>query len=182
MKATLQDCLRLRINYRPYVKIDGGLECISYPFPTEEGGIAIMVRPENDPTAIRQVAIPESDWLRSDTRLVRYFFLLNERTDSEGRHLAMMDGWQQGDPLVLAHSGNVEVHRLATPLEMAEELFRLFNIGYPTGYRNRSMSVGDVVVLMLESGPFGMAVQSVGFAGVPSLAELRWDRSRGGVR
>lgn len=62
MKATLQDCIRMREHYRPGTAIDGGLEVISYPFPTDKGGIGIMVREKDEATTIREVGIPESDW------------------------------------------------------------------------------------------------------------------------
>lgn len=73
MKSTLQDCLRLRAHYMPFAKIAGGLECISYPFPKPDGGIGIMVRKMDNPLSIREVAIPESDWLKDPrVRLVDY--------------------------------------------------------------------------------------------------------------
>lgn len=62
MKSRLTPALNLREYYRPYSIIEGGLECISYPFPDEQGGVSILVRVKDDPTTMRQVAVPESDW------------------------------------------------------------------------------------------------------------------------
>jgi hypothetical protein len=72
IEATLEDCLRMRKYYSPNVEIQGGLECISYPFPTDKGGLGIMVRTKDDPTTIREVGIPESDWIGGDYHGQRY--------------------------------------------------------------------------------------------------------------
>lgn len=64
----LSAALRLRTYYVPHREIADGLECISFPFPTEDGRIGVMVRDKNDPTTMRQVLIPESDWTHGNSR------------------------------------------------------------------------------------------------------------------
>jgi hypothetical protein len=61
-ESLLEVALRLRQYYRPNVVIMGGLECISYPYPNERGGIDIMVRVRDQAATIKVVGIPESDW------------------------------------------------------------------------------------------------------------------------
>lgn len=64
MTATLEACINLRAHFRPGLKIAGGLECISFPFPTATGRVAIIIRAKTQPTTARLVFIPESDWKR----------------------------------------------------------------------------------------------------------------------
>jgi hypothetical protein len=59
--------IMLRKFYRPGTVIAGDLECISYPYPNDHGGIAVMVREKDNPTTIRPVGIPESDWQKVGT-------------------------------------------------------------------------------------------------------------------
>ena len=68
-----------------------------------------------------------------------------------------MDGHTNGDPLVLAYSGVVESSRTkkdiaeitnAEVFNLADSIFREFNIEHPDDYRNRSLSVGDVILFL----------------------------------
>ena len=64
----------------------------------------------------------------------------------------------------LAYSGEVEA---ATPLQAASVLFERFNIDHPADYRNRSMSVGDVVVLSRNGKEIvAYACESVGWTDI----------------
>lgn len=77
-------------------------------------------------------------------RKVKYSFYLNDAEDERGRFRSMTEGYRQGDPLVLAYTGEVEAD---ADLAVLEQLFRMFNMEHPKDYTNRSMSVGDVVIL-----------------------------------
>jgi hypothetical protein len=59
----LEAALKLRQYYQPNTVIAGGRECISFPFPDNNGGVSILIREKDNPTILRQVGIPESDWL-----------------------------------------------------------------------------------------------------------------------
>lgn len=83
-----------------------------------------------------------------------YRLLLNQTgrfTEYFGHHI-----------LIAAHTGTVEAD---TPGGALENLFHTFNMAHPEGYRNRSLSVGDVVEL-IEPGHadgFHYACQPVGW-------------------
>lgn len=72
-----------------------------------------------------------------------YHFYVNSQKDDRGR-LVGFDGYQPGHTLRLAYKGQVDS---ADDLHACEYLFGQFNINHPADYRDRSMSVGDVVVL-----------------------------------
>jgi hypothetical protein len=78
---------------------------------------------------------------------MKYRFYLNQQQDAEGRLIGFL-GYSQGHALELVHSGQIEADSPRTACEM---LFELFNIHHPRDYRNRSMSVGDVVVIETET-------------------------------
>jgi hypothetical protein len=106
----------------------------------------------------------------------------NVAHDGEGRHSAMLDGYQPGDPMVRVFT--YQAHPAGrTPEEIADEAFDTFN-DHPRdpdgadlacayyGRRLRSLSVGDVVVV----GEVGLAVGRVGWAPVcGGLNEVRVD-------
>lgn len=116
-----------------------------------------------------------------ETKTVTYMFFLNETEDSEGRNIAIMDGYSEGNKLALAHAGEIEVDRLDTDVDIAEALWRKFNIDHPTGYKNRSMCVGDVIVFFTDFGkPIAMTALSGGFGSV-KFTDLGWQRQRSTV-
>lgn len=60
--STLETCqVLVKAGYKPYEKIclAGTPECISYPFPKDNGRIGIMVRATGDPTTMVEYEIPE---------------------------------------------------------------------------------------------------------------------------
>ena len=84
-----------------------------------------------------------------------YVFYLNEEKDEQGRNVGFF-GYEDGHKLVEAYRGSVEGDNEG---EVLDSLFEIFNIHHPKDYRNRSMSVGDVVRV---NGKF-FAVASIGF-------------------
>ncbi len=105
-------------------------------------------------------------------RMVRVY--LNTATDSEGRHIPMAIGYTPGD--TLQHAMSFATTDLGTVEQIAETSFAAFN-GHPessdmamltdTWYtnRNRSLSVGDVVVV----DGHAVAVASAGFLALPDF-------------
>ena len=104
----------------------------------------------------------------------------NVRTDSEGRNLAMLDGYTPGDPMVRVFTYQTEP-RGRTPEQIAEDAFAAFN-GHPADAegtalarayyerRLRSLSKGDIVA----AGEAGLAVAGIGWTLVHGgLAEVR---------
>jgi hypothetical protein len=103
----------------------------------------------------------------------------NVASDGQGRHTAMRDGYQPGDPMVRVFAYQATPGRPAG--EIAEEAFAIFN-DHPRdaagadlacayyGRRLRSLSKGDVVV----AGEVALAVGSVGWIPVRGgLTEVR---------
>ena len=104
----------------------------------------------------------------------------NVAFDDQGRHTAMLDGYQPGDPMVRVFAYQASPGRSAE--EIAEEAFAIFN-DHPAdaawaelacayyGRRLRSLSVGDVVAagdVLLAAG------RPAGWEPVPGpLAEVR---------
>lgn len=106
----------------------------------------------------------------------------NVRTDSEGRHLAMLDGYTPGDPMVRVFTCQTQPRR-RSPQQLAEDAFAAFN-GHPAdaegavlarqyyGRQLRSLSKGDVVA----AGDIALAVAGVGWTPVRGgLTEVRTD-------
>jgi hypothetical protein len=111
-----------------------------------------------------------------------YRILINDKQDAEGRNISMADGYTPGDPLTLAWSATedfnqTELMPCLSEKEICEILFERFNIEHPEGYRNRSLSVGDVVTLeyvevvqphkVLRHVNKAYAVDRVGFVEIP---------------
>ena len=103
----------------------------------------------------------------------------NVAFDGQGRHAAMLDGYQPGDPVVRVFAYQTSPGRPAE--EIAEEAFAIFN-DHPAdaagaelacayhGRRLRSLSVGDIVA----AGEALLAVAKAGWAPVSGcLAEVR---------
>jgi hypothetical protein len=74
---------------------------------------------------------------------MKYRFFVNVEKDEQGRNVGFF-GYEAGHALELAYQGEVDA---PDDLTCCEWLFERFNIAHPVDYRNRSMSVGDVVVL-----------------------------------
>jgi hypothetical protein len=108
----------------------------------------------------------------------------NVAFDDEGRHIAMLDGYQPGDPVVAVFT----YHRVGpagqTAEQIADEAFDTFN-GHPrdsdaadltVAYYDRelrSLSVGDVVAVAGD-GEVRLAVAKIGWTPVPGpLTEVR---------
>jgi hypothetical protein len=79
---------------------------------------------------------------------VPYKYYWNLQTDEQGRSISMMDGFNIGDPLCLAHEGDIETNG-SLAYTVLDELYYRFNApgARPTDYRGPSMSIGSVVVL-----------------------------------
>ena len=106
---------------------------------------------------------------------MKYLFFVNTQTD-------FFSGYREGDTLELAYAGEVEPDsELAAHMRETQEgrerfeergacnrLFETFNIGHPADYRNRSMSVGDVIVLNNKTA---YACAPVGWIEVPLPVE-----------
>jgi hypothetical protein len=106
----------------------------------------------------------------------------NVAFDDQGRHTAMLDGYQPGDPVVRVFAYQASPGRAAE--EIAEEAFAIFN-DHPAdaagaelacayyGRRLRSLSVGDVVAVVAD-GEVRLAVAKTGWTPVPGpLTEVR---------
>jgi hypothetical protein len=94
----------------------------------------------------------------------------NVRTDEAGRLVGMLDGYTEGDPVVLVFTAELPAGPSREAL--AEAVYRLLNVGDDPEFgqpdpraveyrkrRNRSLSVGDLV----QVGPDYLAVDSFGF-------------------
>ena len=93
----------------------------------------------------------------------------NVAVDAEGRHIAMLDGYRPGDPMVRVFTYQADPAG-RPPEEIAEEAFAICN-GHPRDAAGeglsrryyerelRSLSVGDVVV----TGEVALAVGRVGW-------------------
>lgn len=101
--------------------------------------------------------------------LVKYSFYLNNAKDEKGRSTSMMDGYKPGDPLVLAYADTVEMDDLHyCDDSKLEFLWRMFNQDYPPDYKQRSMSVGDVVILGDGDERRGFCCASLGWEPIPN--------------
>lgn len=86
-------------------------------------------------------------------------------------------GYEPGDDLRVAYRmlGTYPVETNFT--KEADDLFRVFNIEHPADYRDRSLSVGDVVLFETPYGYTALAVCSIGFEPVgladPSMLAVK---------
>lgn len=72
-------------------------------------------------------------------------------------------GYQDGDELRVAWR-TLGTYDLMTNFTLeADEFFRVLNIDHPANYRDRSLSVGDVVLFETPYGNTALAVCSLGF-------------------
>ena len=97
---------------------------------------------------------------------MKYQIYLNRREEA-GLLTGMADGYRAGDPMDLADAGDIEG---GDNQDVLNALWRIFNLLPPTGYRGRSLSVGDVIVLGLGAdGVSAYAVSQVGFQKLASF-------------
>lgn len=66
--------------------------------------------------------------------------------------------WQTEDPMKVAWRGTIPADPTDTG-PTAEVLFEIFNIRHPEGYHDRSLSVGDIVII----GEVAWACESLGW-------------------
>lgn len=95
-------------------------------------------------------------------RTFSYEFFLNVTFDPT-RAYVNFDGYRPGALLEKAYSGEVDA---ADPKAACERLFEMFNIDHPADYKNRSMSVGDVVMVTDGVVVLYFACESVGFKAI----------------
>lgn len=88
--------------------------------------------------------------------MILYLFFLNLE------HEAMLYGYKPGHQLQLAYQGRV-AWNYSTPREICRHLFKMFNNDPPSDYGERSMSVGDVIVLKGLAGISAYVLEDVGF-------------------
>jgi len=98
--------------------------------------------------------------------------LLNRATDAEGRSIAMMDGYTNGDPLEVVIS--YDACNYPSDTEILNSAYAMFNRGAPQfvgddAYQERSVSVGDVIRVFETY----YAVESVGFSAVEVEREIQ---------
>jgi hypothetical protein len=93
---------------------------------------------------------------------ILYRILLNEAKDPEGRHIAPCDGYKPEHPLIQSYSEIEKFER--DPEGICELLFERFNIDHPSNYCNRSLCVGDVIVLEFDHNTcLAYSVERFGF-------------------
>jgi hypothetical protein len=73
-----------------------------------------------------------------------YQFFINETLDITRDYVPSVEGYVPGAHMKLAYVGEIDGFSINIALET---LFEKFNIDHPKDYTERSMSVGDVVVL-----------------------------------
>lgn len=79
---------------------------------------------------------------------ILYRILLNEAKDPEGRHIAPCDGYKPEHPLVQSYSNFINIPDQPDLNDiLLNHLWEVFNVGHPSDYRNRSLCIGDVIVL-----------------------------------
>jgi len=95
---------------------------------------------------------------------MKYMFFVNIQQDEAGRPLGFF-GYRQGHALELGYESEIDA---TSEAEARDRLFEKFNIAHPSDYRNRSMSVGDVIVF---DGNRAYACESAGWKEVPRPVE-----------
>lgn len=94
---------------------------------------------------------------------MRYEFWLNETVD-QAREYFNFDGYRPGAHMKLGYSALFAdfCHNRNHPYVL-ESLFETFNINHPGDYRDRSLSVGDVVVLIEDGKRTAYACEPAGW-------------------
>src|SRR5215469_13617253 len=94
---------------------------------------------------------------------MKYRILLNRTQDSEGRPIGFF-GYNPGHKMEEVYVGEYLTDEMQPVESILEELLGIFNTDHPADYRNRSLSVGDVVILEPRPGFYrGFALESFGF-------------------
>lgn len=103
-----------------------------------------------------------------------YTFFLNVTFDPSREYTSFSDGYKPGAIMKNVYTGEVEA---SNHLSACGKLFETFNIDHPADYSNRSMSVGDVIMLTEGVTVRFFAVAGVGFTeiGDPSLQPVNPD-------
>jgi hypothetical protein len=122
---------------------------------------------------------PPGGTARPEPEMITVTVWHNVAFDDQGRHIAMLDGYRPGDPVVRVFAYQASPGRPAE--EIAEEAFAIFN-DHPRdpegadlacayyGRRLRSLSVGDIVAV----GEVPLAVAKAGWTPVTGpLTEVR---------
>jgi len=111
---------------------------------------------------------------------ILFRILLNEAKDPEGRHIAPCDGYKPEHPLVQAYSSFLLLTDKYTDELILDSLWETFNIDHPESYKNRSLCVGDVIVIeRWHTDCVAYAVDRFGFkrvecpAGMTSLTAVQ---------
>ena len=105
--------------------------------------------------------------------------LLNRATDDQGRSIAMLDGYTNGDPLEVV--ARYDACNYPSDTEILNNAYGMFNRGAPgfvgdDAYQERSLSVGDVVRVFDTY----YCVESVGFSAVEVEESQISDYTHGG--
>lgn len=88
---------------------------------------------------------------------IDYRLLLNQAPD------AMYDGYTTGDPLEDGYRGHLLSDTYERDLAACKRIFEIFNIDHPPTYHNRSMAVGDVLILNRNGISEAFASSRLGF-------------------
>ena len=84
---------------------------------------------------------------------MRYEIYLNQSPDNHPM------GYKPGDKMKLVYSGDLS----GVYPQTLTKIFEIFNIAHPEDYTGRSLSVGDVVVLLAHGEYIGYACEMVGW-------------------
>jgi hypothetical protein len=87
---------------------------------------------------------------------------LNRETDEVGRGVGMMDGYQCGHKMENVYT--MPLWGMEDDAAALDKAFEIFNINHPSDYKQRSLSVGDVVVL---DRTLAYSCESVGWKLIP---------------
>lgn len=85
---------------------------------------------------------------------MNYLLFLNQNP------MGVLHGYKATDPLQLVYTGVIDAK---SNMEAVEEVFYKFNNNYPPDYKERSLSVGDVVIV----GGVAFQYNSIGATEVP---------------
>lgn len=88
--------------------------------------------------------------------------------------MGFLRGFQDTDPLVKAYAWGTSSPGSETIVELLERIYYKFNVEHPGNYTNRSLSVGDVVVLQFNDGYIARSVRPAGYDSVPMPAVLHY--------
>lgn len=110
--------------------------------------------------------------------LINYTIWTNE-TFSPSRDYCGFDGYRAGAHMQDSWRSNLEVDDDATDAQILEQLFYIFNMEHPKGYKAHSLSVGDVVTIdQVDGTQHYYSCESVGWKRLdefdPSVKNPAW--------